>query len=358
MERKPLVNQIKEESMKVINEEKSSHLLIPTGCALLDLACSGSTDGGWGVGKMVNLIGDSSSGKTLIALSMLAEMVLRPEFDDYRFVYDDVERSLEFDIVRLFGSKTKKRIESPYLDDQYPDVYVIEEFQYNVEKFLKSEKPFVYVLDSFDSLSSKGEVERTEKSIKARESGKDLPGSYKMEKAKIAGEVLRQIVGKLKNLQSFLLIISQTRDNIDPMSFQKKTRSGGNALRFYATHEIWLAVVEKLRDNKYKRVIGHRIKAKVSKNKLTGRLRDVEFSTYYDLGVDNVGCCVDFLIEEGVWKREKLTYDTGELGLKGTRESVISQIEQGLLEKALLQQTQKAWDSMEDGLKLDRKRRY
>jgi len=355
--RKPLTEQVKERTHK--REDKTgppSTLLIPTGCTNLDLACSDSIRGGYGAGKMVNLIGDSSSGKTLLALTMFAELNLLKEFDSHRFIYDDVECACEFDIGKLLGKKTESRMEYPQKDEEPDKVYTIEEWQYNVEILLKSGDPVVYVLDSFDALSSKDECIRTEKALKAHKEGKELSGSYRMEKPKIAGEILRQIVGRLKSTKSLLLIISQTRDNIDPMSFQKKTRSGGNALRFYASHEIWLAVVEKIK--RRNRIVGSRIRAKVTKNKLTGKQRTCEFLVDYSIGVDDVGSCVDFMIDEGLWQKSKLTYDVESLGVKGVRDSMVKQIEDRGLEGQLREEVQGAWLKIEDDLKVDRKPRF
>ena len=73
-------------------------LLIPSGSIMLNLACSDRWDGAWKPGRIVNIIGDSSSGKTLLALSMFGEMGLREKFDEYRFIYDDAEHALDFDL--------------------------------------------------------------------------------------------------------------------------------------------------------------------------------------------------------------------------------------------------------------------
>jgi len=332
-------------------------LYIPTGSMLLNLCCSDSIWGGYGTGKMVNLIGDSSSGKTLLALTMLAEMAYSKEFSEYRLIYDDVECALEFDVEMLFGKKLARRLEPPpgsTEDKPYSDT--IQDFQYHMEQALRSRKPFVYVLDSFDALTSVEERERTEKYLEAYRKGKDPGGSYRVEKPKVASEILRQVVGGLRDTRSLLLIISQTRDNLDALSFQRKTRSGGNALRFYAAHEIWLAVAGKIK--RKDRVVGVRVKAKVTKNKLTGKLRECEFNIYYDYGVDAVGECVDFLINEGHWKKTKLTVEAPELGLQGTRDSLIRQIEDRGLENKLFEVTQAQWLSIEESIRLDRKPRF
>src|SRR3990172_2108983 len=297
MERKknPIVEQIKEEANKRDDEKKQPLLLIPTGSTLLNLACSDTIEGGWGVGKMVNLIGDSSSGKSLLAFTMFAEVVRRKEFDDYVLIYDDVEQACEFDVGKLFGKEVQQRVMAPdSIDDEPRYSNVIQDFYGSILQLCKEGKPFIYVLDSLDALSSKEEVAKVDDVMAAHKESKQTSGSYGMDKVKILTQILRTIVGELKATKSFLLIISQTRDNINPMSYETKTRSGGRALKFYASHEIWLTMAGKHKSRN--RVIGAEVKAKISKNKLTGKLREVGLSIYYDYGLDNTRDCIEFLV--------------------------------------------------------------
>jgi recombination protein RecA len=343
-------------------QQKLSCPLIPTGSIMLNLACSDTGSGGYGAGKIVNLIGDSSSGKTLLAFSMFAEMARDSRFDDYAFIYDDVEQACEFNIKGLFSEKVAERVIPPYTvqdgDGEALPKYseTVQEFHANVFEVIERGQPFVYVLDSLDALSSTDEQGRLEDQVQAVRQGKELKGSYRMEKPKLIGEILRTILSKLKSTKSMLLVISQTRDNIDPMSFEKRTRSGGKALRFYASHEIWLAVKGKIKSKE--RVIGSNIKAKVSKNKLTGKLREVEFSVYYDYGVDDLGACIDFLLEEGKWQKKGNTILTPMESLNGTRQKVIQNIEEQGEQEWLINRTEVAWQEIEESVRLNRKPKY
>jgi hypothetical protein len=83
----------------------------------------------------------------------------------------------------------------------------------------------------------------------------------------------------------------------------KRTRSGGKALKFFSTHELWLAVKSHIKRKDLD--VGVFVRVKVGKNKLTGKLRIVEFPIYYDYGIDDTVSCINFLIEEKVWKRDK-----------------------------------------------------
>ena len=99
-----------------------------------------------------------------------------------------------------------------------------------------------------DCLSSKEEADKFDQHKKAFRTGKKVPGSYGDGKAKKNSAGIRKLLSDLGKSDSILIIINQTRDNIG-FGFDKKTRSGGKALRFYATTEIWSSVVGKLKKN-------------------------------------------------------------------------------------------------------------
>jgi len=304
---------------------------------------------------------------------MLAEMANDPKFDNYRFIYDDAEEANSFDVKTLFGSKLYERIEPPGFE-KIPNTITgefetvpknsdtIQEFQLNIfDAFSdKSERPFIYVLDSFDSITSKAELETTYKNIEHLRKGTKESGSYGMDKPKIIGQILRMIKGKLKETQSFLVIISQTRDDINPMTFTTKTRSGGNALKFYASHEIWLAVAGKIKKTAlgHDRIIGVNVKAKLGKNKLTGKLREVEFPIYYSYGVDDISSCVGFILSTNHWVMEKKTILADDLGVKGTRETLIKHIEERDLENTLYAIANDRWNAIEDAVIVRRKSKF
>lgn len=348
-------------------------IYLPSGSRMLNIACSDKYQGAFVMGRYVNVIGDSSAGKSLLILSMLAEMANDPKFHNYRFIYDDAEEANSFDIKALFGSKLYDRIEPPGFEQIMNTVTgeiitvpknsdTIQEFQLNIfDAFSdKSEKPFIYVLDSFDAITSKDELETTQKNMDHLRKGTKETGSYGMDKPKIIGKILRMIKGKLKETQSFLVIISQTRDDINPMTFTTKTRSGGNALKFYASHEIWLAVAGKIKKTAlgHDRVIGVNVRAKVGKNKLTGKLREVEFPIYYNYGVDDVSSCVDFVLSTNHWELEKKTIIADDIGVKGTRETLIKYIEENNLEDVLFSIANTKWNDIENAVAIKRKNKF
>lgn len=374
---RPLASQVLERSKKQ-PEPVKAHFnpdeFVSSGSTLLNLALTDHPDCGWQRGKMANVIGDSSSGKTFLTLTAFAEAANNDTFDDYDLIMDDAEHANEFNIVKLFGKRVDDRIMPPATTKDGDDnpSELIEDFHANIRSALKRNRPFMYILDSMDALDSEADQKKIEELHTARakrkeeeENGlerktKEAAGSYGMAKAKKNSEILRDVTGKLEKSDSILLIISQTRDNIDPMSFSTKTRSGGKALKFYATHELWTACGGILKSRE--RNIGVVCKVKVSKNKITGKVREVEFPIYYDYGIDNIGSIIDFLVKEKCWKKadggQKID-PQGDLGLvPSTRAKLIKDIEDGSLEDELNQIVAEEWKAIEDSLKLNRKSKY
>ncbi|MHA1828598.1 MAG: hypothetical protein ACTSX6_08120 [Candidatus Heimdallarchaeaceae archaeon] len=357
-EEKPIHDQLKEHAFEK-NEERSSGLFLPTGSTLLNLACSGNQIGGYSPGKMVNIIGDSSSGKTLLALTMFAEANLLKEFDNYSFIYDDVENALEFNTEYLFGKRTSKRIISPKIneDGENEPSNTIQDFRDNIFEALDS-GPFVYVLDSFDALSSDEETIKLKEIREAKKKGKSVSGSYGVEKAKISSQILRNVVGSIKKSKSFLIIISQTRDDLNSFSYAKKTRSGGRALKFYATHEMWLASEKKLKSSS-NRQVGIRTKVKITKNKITGKPMEVSFPIYFDYGVDDIGSCVDWMVENNFWKKKAKIITATKLEMELTRANLIKQIEEHKeINKIFFELIAEKWGEVENSLKSNRVPKY
>jgi RecA/RadA recombinase len=342
------------------NPKVNTSLLVPTGSTTFNLECSGRIEGAFSLGKMVNIIGDSHAGKTLFALTIFAECSLLEKFDNYRFIYDDVESANEFDIEYLFGEKVEKRIEYAIKSR------TIEDFNDNIATALLEDDPFIYVLDSFDALTSEAAIEKDADNRKAREKGNQIKGSYGDGKAKKASELFSQRIQDIADKKSLLIIISQTRDNIGFGSmFTPKTRSGGKALKFYASHEIWLACQKKEKSGK--RTIVTNVQAKITKNKLTGRHGEAYFPILFDYGIDNISSCINFLVDEGNWTGSKKALDTkgfipkkivGKDEKNRSKAEVVRYIEDNDLENDLFELCQDCYDNIMEKLKPKRKRKY
>jgi len=318
--------------------------LIPTGSTLLNLALSDNPYGGYPVGSIINVVGDRSAGKTFLSWNMMAEVVLREEFDNYHLEYEDIEGKFRIPTVALFGAPIRRVVLTPEEDA----VGTVEGLDKKVNKLLKSENPFIYVPDSFDALSDAEEMDKEE--LK-----RDYPA-----KPRLASAMFRRIAGKINKTGSLLLVVSQVRQNIGVTFGEKYSRSGGKALGHYAVIELWLAVKGHIK--RKERDVGVKVKAKTKKNHLTGKLRTIEFDILFDYGVDDVGSMIDFLVNEGFWKKKKggQKIETGGDFTDATREKLIKSIDDNSTEAydSLVTITWDCWNRIEHDIRTDRKPRY
>ena len=285
--------------------------LLSTGSALLNLACSGRVDGGFLKGHYYLFVGDSDSGKTFITMTCLAEASINKAFDKYRLIYDGSEYGALMNIEKFFGPRVASRLEPPRTKKRIP-VYsqTVEDFYYNLHDATVDDRPFIYVLDSQDSLTSKRESDKFDlRKRKARGKAtasdrKKSEGDYADGKAKAHSSMIRKFLGPLKDKGSILIVINQSRDSFDP--FNSKVYSGGRALKFYATLQMWSSkskTIEKTYRGK-SRQLGIRCKVQVLKNRLIGKDRTVTIPIYHSFGIDDVGSCIDYLVSEKVWKKD------------------------------------------------------
>ncbi len=343
--------------------------LLSTGSTLLNLACSGSPHGGFLKGKYYFIVGDSASGKTFLSMTCFAEAMANPEFANYRLIYDNIEDGMLMDVDKLFGEKVADRIESPELTKEDEPVYsdTIESFYYHLDDAFNAGKPFIYVLDSMDALDSEAAEKKFQMQKKAArkvkgegEKVEKVAGSYGDGKAKKNSESLRRAMSRLKESGSILIILCQTRDDIGAMYAGAKTRSGGKSLRFYATTEIWSSIAGAIKKtvNEKERKIGTQVALQIKKNRMTGKLAEVTVDIYPSYGFDDLGSCVDYLVEENFWPIVKNTITATGLQLEGTREKIIRQIEKKGLEAELRELVGKCWADIDEACNLNRKRRY
>ena len=334
---------------------------LSTGSTLLNLALADDAMYGFLSGKYYFLVGDSAAGKTFLSVTCLAEAVVNKRFRNYRLIYDNIEDGCLLDLDRLFSKAVADRIEPPAKDDDGAPKYssTVEEFYYNVDDAVEEGSSFIYVLDSMDALTSEPSEEKFDEHKEASRKGKQVAGSYGDGKAKINSERLRKVLKGIRDTGSILIILAQTRDNLG-QGWDKKTRSGGWALKFYATAEIWMSIVSRLKRTVggKEREIGVRVCLAVKKNRITGKLTKVEVDIYPSYGIDDLGSVVDYLVEEGVWKISKQTITAEGIGLSGTRDRLLRQIEdQGLVENVRLQ-AGACWRKVAEACALQRKNRY
>lgn len=339
--------------------------LLSTGSTCLNLAITGKPHGGYIKGHYFLVVGGSSGGKTVEALTCMAEACHNPQFDEYDLILDNVEDGALMNMEKFYGKRLANRLRAPRYDARDNPVMSrnVEDFYFHVDDALARGKPFIYVLDSMDALSSTQERKKFQERKEAnRNPKKKINGEMMDGKAKVNSANIRQISADLKDTGSILIVICQTRDIIDSVAFgDQQTRSGGRSLKFYATAEIWLnkgPAIKKSVMGK-ERQIGMTSIVRVKKNRLAGKEWEVKIPFYWQFGIDDVGGCVDYLVDEKYWKKDDSGVITAkDFDMSGTREKLIGYIQEDNLETELRSLVTDVWRKIEEACRIDRKPRY
>lgn len=337
------------------------------GNTILNLAVSGHADWGFGKGQYLWVVGDSSSGKTWLAFQILAEAARNPNFKGHRFIYDNAENGALFDVAEYFGAEVERRMEPPRGTCKKPRFSTtVEELYYWLYDATHDAKdrPFIYVIDSMDALDSESDEEKFLEHKAAFESGKDAKGSFAISKAKVNSMNIKRVISRLPRNGSMLIVLNQTRDKIGS-AVPMKTSAGGRALKFYAHAELWSSVRGDVSNSVLgkERVRGAYVQFDVKKNRISGRDIKVTVPFLWKHGFDETGACVDFLIEEKRWKKNKDTFAVS-VGpdfpkQSSSREQLIQYIEESEdREKKLRAITQFRWKEIAEATRVKRKKRY
>lgn len=354
---------------------------LSTGCTLLNLAFSGHPDRGVPKGTYLYLVGDSGSMKTWLCLASFAEAARNKNFADYQFVYDGSENGALMDVPRYFGHKVAARIRPPYGTPDAP-VYseTVQQFYAHLDLAVRR-GPCIYVCDSMDGLNDDADEERFEAEVKKYDTGKgEVPGSMGMAKAKTNSRNINRAVQSLRRTGSILIVVGQTRDKIGGHIPGLKTRGGGRALKFYAHLEAWTSVRGSLsrfqtrNGVRREREFGSRIRIDVQKNRVCGWEGKIDVPFIKGHGIDDVGACVDFLVDEGWWKKAKKSgqncdragdnegdggrVSAPEFEFEGTKEELIQKIEADGDEFDLTRLTARVWAEIVSSSTPPRKPRY
>lgn len=341
---------------------------VSSGLTLLNLACSGRQDVAFLPGHYYSLVGDTSSGKTWLIYQVMAEAVRKEWYNGHRLLMDAPERGANMEVRRFFGGLADR------LEVFDPPSHTLEECYDRIDTLCKKGMGYILGVDSEDSLIPEAELLKIKEDAadrkKAADKGKEYKpdGSYGTARAKTNSSRLRVAHNGLEETGSLLFIIKQTRDRIGFGSqFNPKTKSGGNAITFYATLELWFSVRGDIkRKAKGKnRVVGKRMKVHVEKNRLSGRDRTIELLFYPEVGFDETGSLIHFMMEEGGWKatkdqstKEYMVVDAPEFNFSGHPEDLAIMIEDKGLEKELRASVGDLWCEIEDACKVQRKPRY
>lgn len=347
--------EIKEEIKSKSNTEDRVDF-ISTGSSMINLALSGQAQtGGWGRGRIGNVVGDGSSGKSLLMLETMAwsyyniqatQSKIFPQVKKVTIVYDNNELVMDFPVAKMYGQKFVNAIESVHSG-------TIEAFGRDYTrrvKALKNGEFLLYVVDSWDSLDSEAGLERFEE---AATKDKTEDGSYKTEKPKYASEFFRHMCSLSEGKDVTLLIVSQVRDKIGITFGKKQYRTGGKALDFYTHQVLWLAEAEKLKKTYHgePRVYGIRARGKVDRNKTWKPFRETNFTILFDYGVDDLASMIDWYYGPEV---KKINFD----GQDFDRQNVIPYIEKNKLHDMLIDMIQAEWDLIEAEIAPDRMARF
>lgn len=344
-----------------------------SGSTLLNLAMTGRRHGAFYPGKYYGFVGDSDSGKTFLTLTCFAEAVISKKFNHYRLIHDNPEDGKLMDVSKFFGDKTNRRIEPPRGTRAKP-IYstTVEDMYFNIDAAFDAGEPFIYVVDSMDALDTGDDQKKFDERRKASEGrkkaeeedgtkAKKVKGSYGMSKAKLNSSGLRTVFARLKDSKSIVIFISQTRDNVDPMAMTNKTYSGGKSLKFYAHGQMWTSVAGRITRTVrgIPRDLGIYSKVRVAKNRQTGRKVDLEVPIYWSFGIDDLGSCVDYLIDEKHWKEDKGYITAPEFNDNRTRrEDLIQKIMSGGHEEDLRELVEEVWLEVQEEMTIHRKSRY
>jgi recombination protein RecA len=309
--------------------EKTNHKFVSSGCTKLDL----DLGGGYPLGRVVNIVGDSSTAKTALACEAITNFLR--SYPDGRAAYRDAEAAFDAEYARSMGLPEKG------VDLGESQIHTVEELYADLDVFLderiKAGGPGIYVIDSLDALSDAAEVDR------------DFDeGTYGATKPKQISKLFRTIIAKLEGSDVLFLVISQVRDKIGVTYGKKTTRSGGRALQFYCTQVLWLAKKGSLKRTikGQERVIGIEVRAQIEKNKVGLAHRETEFTFIFGYGVEDLVTSLNWLKET---KRDA--------GIDSSKVHDLSYDEYAAAQGRVIPMVQKAWKEIETGF-LPKRRKY
>ena len=248
--------------------------VIPTGSISLDLALG---VGGIPRGRVIEIFGPESSGKTTVALHIIKEAQKK----EGTCAFIDAEHALDPEYARKIGVKIDDLLISQ------PDSG--EEALQIVETLVRSGQVDVIVVDSVAALAPRAEI--------AGEMGEFQIGLQ----ARLMSSALRKLSGVVSKTKTIIVFLNQTRMKIGVMFGNPETTSGGLALKFYSSVRINLRRIAQIKQGD--QIIGNRVKAKIDKNKVAAPFKVAEFDIYFNEGISYIGDVLNVALKNGIIKK-------------------------------------------------------
>ena len=285
--------------MKMGDFEKMTVEIIPTGSIALDLALG---VGGLPRGRVVEIYGPESSGKTTLALHVIAEA----QKNGGTAAFIDVEHALDPTYAAALGIDLDNLLVSqPDTGEQALDI---------AEMLVRSNAVDVVVVDSVAALVTKAELEG------------DMGDTHVGLQARLMSQALRKLTAAISRSKCVMIFINQLREKVGVMFGSPETTSGGRALKFYASVRLDVRKLEQIKIGQD--VVGSRTRVKVVKNKVAPPFRQAEFDITYGKGISKMGSILDVALERNIVGKSGSWYTYGDIRVGQGRENSKAYLEE------------------------------